>query len=177
MPVRDRTSRTLRGQAQADHIPFGEIGNVERREWSAVASFGEVSFPALFGACARIEDFLHFGFTLMSNPHARRHGVEQRQGIRIREKSEAVESSQVLEDLLGDLSRIRQLGRDVKVFEGSDHSVFLRVQANGLSRILEPLGEGPSFRTDDDSLVEEIQAGPCRIRDVERQDGRDVVAT
>ena len=127
VPVRDRTPRTLRGQAQADHIPIGEIGNVERPEWSAVASFGEVSFPALFGARARIEDFLHFGFTLLSNPHSHCHRVEQLQGVRIHEKAEAVESSQMLEHLLGDLSRIGQFGRDAKVFEGSDHGVFLRI--------------------------------------------------
>ena len=59
--------------------------------------------------------------------------ADRGQPRRLREKAEAVESSKMLEHLLGDLSRIRQLGRDAKVFEGSDHGGFLGVQANGLS--------------------------------------------
>ena len=83
----------------------------------------------------------------------------------------------MLEHLLGDLSRIGQLGRHAEVLQGIDYGFLLGGQANGLRPISVLLREGPSLGTDDDTLMEKTQAGPCQIRDVQGQDRSDVGAT
>ena len=80
---------------------------------------------------------------------------------------------QMVKHLLGDLSSIGQRRLYAAILEGIDHGLFMGLQPNDLSGILELLRKRPALPADHDAIAKQAQTLPSQSGEIEREHGCD----